>query len=305
MVKLLAELHGGTVAVQSKVGVGSCFTVWLPFQASVDAVLPARALPPARIFDALPGTRTALVVEDDVKAAGLIRTHLEAEGFNVLHAASAEAALVLAMEQPLSLITLDVLLPDMDGWEFLSRIKQIGDLRRIPVVILSVAADSRKGLALGAAAVLQKPVSRQELCESLVDLGVFPVAPGETLKVLVVDDDPKAVEIIAIRVQELASTVLRAYGGRDGIDAARRELPDVIVLDLMMPEVNGFDVVDALNENPHTARIPILAVTAKPITPEDRAKLNGHVTLFEKGAFDGDRFSAEVRRAMSGRLVVA
>jgi CheY-like chemotaxis protein len=190
----------------------------------------------------------------------------------------------------------------MDGWEFLSRIKQIGDLRRTPVVILSIAADSRKGLALGAAAVMQKPISHQDLYESLVDLGVFPVAPGQALKVLVVDDDPKAVEIIAIQVQRLASSVLRAYGGRDAIDIARQELPDVIVLDLMMPEVNGFDVVDALNERPDTAHIPILAVTAKPITEEDRAKLSGHVmTIMEKGDFDGARFSAEIRRAMSGR----
>jgi CheY-like chemotaxis protein len=114
------------------------------------------------------------------------------------------------------------------------------------------------------------------------------------------------VELIAVRIKDLASTVLRAYGGREAIDAARRELPDLIVLDLMMPEVNGFDVVAALNEHPDTARIPILVVTAKRITAEDRAKLSGHVTtIMEKAEFDRDRFRVEVRRAMSGRHLLA
>ncbi|MDQ3517494.1 MAG: response regulator [Gemmatimonadota bacterium] len=231
---------------------------------------------------------------------------LEAEGFEVLHAASAEAALLLATQQPLSLITLDIMLPNMDGWEFLSRIKQMPALRRIPVVIISIVADRNKGFTLGAAAVMQKPMSRQELYESLVDLGMFPVSQGRGLKVLVADDDPKAVELIAVRLLGLASSVLRAYGGREAIETARREMPDLIVIDLMMPEVNGFDVVQALNQHPDTARIPILVVTAKEITAEDRRKLNGYVTtIMEKADFDRDRFTAEVRRAMSGRELVA
>jgi CheY-like chemotaxis protein len=140
------------------------------------------------------------------------------------------------------------------------------------------------------------------LHDALVDLGVFPVAPGQTLTVLVVDDDPKAAELIAIRITGLASLVLRVHSGREAIEAARRELPDVIVLDLMMPEVNGFDVVEALRERPDTARIPILVVTAKQITDEDRAMLDGHVaSIIGKGEFDSTRFTAELRRAMSRR----
>jgi PAS domain S-box-containing protein len=302
MVKLLAELHGGTLAVESAVGEGSCFTVWLPLRVPEEgALMPARGSAVPRI-EALAGVRTALVVEDDYRAADLLRVHLEAEGFTVLHAASAEAALVLAVQQPVSLITLDILLPNMEGWEFLSRLKQVPDLRRIPVVIISIVADPNKGFSLGAAAVMQKPISRQDLYESLVDLGLFPLSRGQTLKVLVVDDDPKAVELIAIRILFLASTVLRAYGGREAIEIARRELPDVIVLDLMMPEVNGFDVVEALKDHLDTARIPILVVTAKQITAEDRAKLSRYaIAVMEKTDFDPDRFTAEVRRAMSGR----
>jgi CheY-like chemotaxis protein len=302
MVKLLAELHGGVVAVESAVGEGSCFVVWLPLRAPEKGALTPVKAPAVSRIEAPAGERIALVVEDDVKSAELIRVQLEAEGFTVLHAASAEDALVLAVQQPLSLITLDILLPGMDGWEFLSRLKEAPGLRRIPVVIISIVADSNKGFALGAAAVMQKPISRQELYQALVELGLFPPSQRQTCKVLVVDDDPQAVELVAVRIQGLASTVLRAYGGREAIDVARRELPDVIVLDLMMPEVNGFDVVEALKDNPDTARIPVLVMTAKQITAEDRARLNDYVaTIMEKGEFDRDRFTAEVRRAMSLR----
>ena len=177
---------------------------------------------------------------------------------------------------------------------------------RIPVLIISVVADRNRGFALGAAAVMQKPMSRQDLSESLIELGLLPLPTGHTLKVLVIDDDPDAVELVAVRIAGLASTVLRAYGGREGIAVARRELPDVIILDLMMPEVNGFDVAKALSEQPDTARIPILVVTAKLITAEDRATLNGCVvTIMETTEFSRDRFVAEVERALSGRKVLA
>jgi PAS domain S-box-containing protein len=298
MVKLLAELHGGTVAVQSAVGEGSGFTVWLPLRATAG---PARA-PLSQHPLTLKGAPVALVVEHDVKSAQLIRLQLEAEGFDVLHADSGEAALALAVEQPLSLITLEIMLPDMDGWEFLARVKRMPVLSRIPVVIISILADRNKGFALGAAGVLEKPTTRQELMDALVELGLFPVSHGATLKVLVVDDDPKAVELIAVRLLDLASTVERAYGGREAIDAARSIQPDLIILDLMMPDVNGFDVVEALRGRSDTSGIPIMVVTAGEVTSEERAKLNGYVTtILAKTELEVQHFRSEVRRAMSGR----
>ena len=304
MVKLLTELHGGVVGVESAVGEGSCFTAWLPMD-GVDPVTDAASALPARPSDLVSGARTALVVEDDLKSAELVRVQLESEGFTVLHAVSAETALELAATHPLSLVTLDIMLPNMDGWEFLGRIKQIASLRRVPVVIISILADRNKGFALGATAVLEKPISRQALYESLMDIGLLPSTTGRTLKVLVVDDDPMAVELIAVRITSLASEVLRAHGGRDAIEMARRELPDLIVLDLMMPEVNGFDVVAALHEQESTARIPVVVVTARRVAEEDRAKLQGQVAaIMEKADFDRDRFIGEVRRAMSGRPVI-
>jgi PAS domain S-box-containing protein len=306
MVKLLAELHGGAVAVESAVGQGSAFTVWLPVRAAGEETLTLASSPVVPGIETVAPSRTALVVEDDPQSADLIRVQLEAEGFAVVHAVSAEAALVLAAQQPLALITLDIMLPTMDGWEFLACLKQVPELRNIPVVIVSIVSDRTRCFALGAAAVMQKPISRHELYESLVAVGLFPVSPGRRLKVLLVDDDPKAMELVAVRILSLASTVVRAYGGREAIDAARREAPDVIVLDLTMPEVNGFDVVEALKLDPATASIPILVITAKRITAEDCAKPSGSVTtVVENGAFDDGRFPAEVRRAMSGRELVA
>ena len=135
---------------------------------------------------------------------------------------------------------------------------------------------------------------------------MFPVSQGDALKVLVVDDDPRAVDLITARLQGLATTVLKAYGGREAIDVARTELPGLIVLDLMMPETSGFEVVEQLNMRPDTARIPILVVTAKRVTAADRSRLKGYVmTIMEKAEFDNDRFLTEVRRAVSSRKETA
>ncbi len=305
MVKLLAELHGGTVALESAVGQGSCFTVWLPLRPTDSEPIAHPKDEPALPSEVRSGAATALVVEDDFKSAELIRVQLEAQGFQVLHAANAETALKLAALRPVSLITLDIMLPNMDGWEFLERIKRVPELAHIPVLIISIVADRNKGFALGAAAVMQKPISRQDLFDSLIELGLFPRSPDTKLKVLVADDDPKSVELIAVRLKDLASTVLRAYGGREAIELARAERPDVIVLDLMMPEITGFDVVDELSAHTETTGIPILIVTAKHVSAEDRKRLNGHVsTIMEKAGFDRDRFKAEIHRAMAGRPVV-
>jgi PAS domain S-box-containing protein len=313
MVKLLADLHGGAVAVESAVGKGSRFTVWIPMRAddeaelssaeSESAELPAPVeltsdfAAPAGPFAS--GMRTALVVESNFRSAELIRVQLEAEDFGVLIAASAEEAIAIAQREKLSLITLDIMMPDVDGWAFLERLKRVPALLAVPVVIVSILADRTRGFALGAAAVMQSPVSRQELNDTLLRLGLSSLSGENMIKVLIVDDDPRAVELVAVRIRGMASEVFRAYGGREALEIARREIPDLIVLDLIMPEVNGFDVVEALNQDAATADIPVVVVTACSISAEERARLNGDVaTVLSKAGLDGKRFVAEVRRAM-------
>ncbi len=306
MVKLLADLHGGSVAVESAVGQGSCFTVWIPIRVAQEADKPKPKAPPLARRERRSAPRTALVVESNYKSAELIRVQLEAEGFKVLHASSAEQAIALAEREPLAVITLDIMLPDVDGWAFLKRLKEIPAVKFVPVVIISILADRTKGFALGAAAVMQSPVSRQELSDSLAELGLSPVSGDKPVKVLIVDDDPKALELIAVRISGLADTVLRAFGGREAVALAQLELPDLIVLDLMMPDMNGFEVVDALNENPATANIPVVVVTASEITAADRERLHGSVsTIMGKAGFDGKRFMSEVRRAMASHAAEA
>jgi signal transduction histidine kinase/CheY-like chemotaxis protein len=306
MVKLLVDLHGGVVAVESAVGAGSCFTVWIPMRTATQAPAASPRAPVASHDEVPDGARIALVVESNYKSAELIRVQLEAENFTVIHAYSSEEAISVAQRERLALVTLDIMMPDVDGWAFLHELKSIPSLSDVPVIIISILADRTRGFALGAAAVMQSPVSRQELYDTLAVLGLSPVSGDQRIRVLIVDDDPKAVDLVAIRMGGMASEIFRAFGGREAIEIARRELPDLIVLDLIMPDVNGFDVVDALNTDAATADIPVMVVTASAITAAERARLNGFVTtVMGKTGFDGDQFIREVRRAMAGHLVEA
>jgi CheY-like chemotaxis protein len=303
MVKRLTELHDGTVGVESEVGKGSSFTVWLPYRTEYEAVISVESGDKAIIQPMTGrGVPLALVVEDDEQAAKLIRLQLEGLGFQVIWAATAEIGLELAASHHPDLITLDIMLPSMDGWDFLGRIKADATLAAIPVVIISIIADTRKGFSLGAASVLQKPIHKEELEASLAALGMGADYRGQPITVLVADDDPRAIEIISRYLESEHYTVLCAYGGQEAIDTAQREILDLIVLDLMMPEVSGFEVVEALKTRPETAQIPILILTAKVITAEDRKILNGHILkIVEKAEFSGGRFTGEVRRAIRAK----
>jgi CheY-like chemotaxis protein len=169
------------------------------------------------------------------------------------------------------------------------------------VVIIAGVVDSNLALAGGAAAMLQKPISRAQLQHSLASLGLH--GSGEpTRTILVVDDDPKAVELIAAFLPAPEYAVIRAYGGAEAILLAQQLRPDLILLDLMMPEVSGFDVLEALQRSSRTAQIPVLVVTAKEITSLDRATLSPDpskvIRIIEKAGFDRLGFMAEVRRAL-------
>ncbi len=342
MVRRLAELHGGTVAVRSALGEGSTFAVWLPVggvearavpteehpsfplkressdlqRTPVDSRSPLQAygdklrgngetsgiraaapLTPAPLMSKAP---FALVVEDDPAAAEFIRRVLEGEGLEVSVVGTAERALDLLDAHRPALVTLDILLPGTDGWAFLGRMKRSPQLRDVPVIVLSIVADATRGFALGAADVLQKPVGREELLEALEKVGIRR-ASGRA-RVLIADDDPRAVDILAAYLPAKDYEVLRAHGGREAIDLARREKPDLILLDLLMPEVSGFDVVRELDGWSETATIPIVVVTAKLLEAADRAAFNGRVrSIVEKAGLDSRMLVSEARRALASR----
>jgi CheY-like chemotaxis protein len=215
--------------------------------------------------------------------------------------ASAEAAPATEGQEVPELITVDIVLPGIDGWQYIARLKDIKGWDQIPVVVVSVLPQQGDGFSLGASLVLQKPVSRDALAKGLARLGLA-ASPQHEVTVLLVDDDPNAVELLATHLRELGYVVLRAGGGQEGIELAQRFRPDLIALDLEMPEVNGFEVVHALAGNPATSQIPIIVVTAQQLTPELRRELNGHILdVVDKADVARGRFIGEVRRAVKRR----
>jgi CheY-like chemotaxis protein len=309
MVKRLAELQGGSVELESEQGKGSLFRVRIPWRQAVgDAAKPTlpRPMPATAVAKQLVDAQTVLVIGDELSSTDQLTHHLESEGLSVICLATGEQALEwLAINLP-DLIMLDLILPGMDGWEVLSHIKQMQPLATVPVMIVSIHADGKRGIALGASQVLQKPVSLPALKNALVALGILPalVPLVDTPQhVLVVDDDPRTVELMSSYLKHSGYLVSAAYSGAAGIAQASIDHPDVILLDLLMPEVSGFEVVGALRDNPTTAQIPIIIVTSKLLTEEDRRKLKGDVkAVLEKAEFRYEKLAAEVRRALQKKV---
>ncbi len=308
MVKRLAELHGGGVMVHSAVGEGSTFTVWLPWrEVNVDAPDREVAPPLAHVMaearepvngDELPPL--VLVVEDEPRAANLMRLQLESQGYRVEFERTAEEGLARAAQIHPAALVLDIILPGMDGWDMLSQLKEQDNTRDIPVVIVSMTDEARRGFALGAAQVLVKPVSKDDLLAALAAAGLD--EPSTDVRVMVVDDDPKAVTLVSKHLQVAGYSAVSAFGGQEALDLARHRPPALIILDLMMPQVSGFDVVDGLRSRPETADIPIIVLTAKLLTQDDRVQLHGRVQrVMEKSDFQSTSLLAEVKRALAKR----
>ncbi|WP_051938350.1 response regulator [Ghiorsea bivora] len=299
ILKRLAELHGGTVGLKSATDEGSIFVVWLPYLVSKQEA--ERQTSTLRLQENQHGVKklisnhhNVLIVEDDEKAAALMKIQLERAGYATRHAISAEQALEMIADERPDLITLDIMLPGMDGWDLMHMLKQQSDTAQIPIVVVSIVADSGKGFSLGAADVLQKPVERQTLIGAIAGLD-FSL---EGKRVLVVDDDPKAVELVAKHLSTVGCDVLKAYGGKEAIDIAESACPDLIILDLMMPKFSGFDVVDKLKKMPKMALIPIIILTAKELDEKDRRQLNGDIIkVMQKSSFNHNNFINEVKRA--------
>jgi signal transduction histidine kinase/DNA-binding response OmpR family regulator len=278
LTRQLVEAHGGTVRVASEIGVGSEFSVTLPARGLAAAKDAAR--PPA-----IPADRpSVLVIEDDHAAQELLRRHLEGAGYAVVTTSSGKQGLAWMAELRPDAVLLDILLPDLDGWEILQRAKSDPTTRTIPIMVVSIVDDRQLGLALGAVDYFVKPVSRELLLEALGRLTFTTKVQTRTVTALVIDADPHA----ATRYRELLEPdgfrVIDAVTGADGRRRAADEQPDLILLDALLPDIHGFELANDLHHDPATATIPIWLTTPAELEPEAKLQLNGTVQgILERG----------------------
>jgi CheY-like chemotaxis protein len=281
---------GGDVSVGSEAGVGSTFILHLPAAARPKG---AEALAvEARAPEVLEGASTVLAIDDDPIVRDMLQRFLRREGFQVVTAAGGEAGLQLARELRPDAITLDVLMPGMDGWAVLTALKADPDLAEIPVIMLTIVDDKNLGYALGASDYLTKPVDRERLTSVLQR---FRAAPSPRL-VLVVEDDSATREMLRRVLHTEGWVVAEAENGRAALDRIAERRPALILLDLMMPEMDGFSFMDELRRHEDWGTIPVVVVTAKDLTAEDRLRLNGYVhKILQKGTYRREELLAEVR----------
>ncbi len=296
--QLFVKMMGGEMSVASEPGAGTTFTVLLPTE--VKAPAPAEVPQPEAaepIF--LPGVNTVLVIEDDPGARDLLTRFLTKEGYRVETAAGGEAGLRLARELHPDIITLDVMMPDKDGWSVLSDLKADPELADIPVVMLTIVDNKNLGYALGASDYLTKPIQRDRLQAVLAKY----CPPSQPATVLLVEDDVETREIVRRLLEKAGIQVMVAENGRVALERLAEGQPGLILLDLMMPEMDGFQFVDHVRQHEAWRGIPIVVVTAKDLTAEDRLRLNGYVAdIISKDVRGQEELLAEVSKMVQTRL---
>jgi signal transduction histidine kinase/CheY-like chemotaxis protein len=290
----LCQMMGGDVTVTSEPGKGSTFIVRLPFAAArVDDAPAARD---GEAVGAEPGRDYVLVIDDNETARALIADYLAQAGFTVITAVDGREGLRRAKQYHPIAITLDVLMPDIDGWTVLAALRGDPELADIPTIIATIVDEQRHGMTLGAVGYLTKPIDR----EKLVDLIAKYRRPSGPTRVLIIEDDATQRERIRSWLEPQNWSLIEADNGRVALDRLSECIADVILLDLMMPEMDGFQFVAEMQKHPMWIQIPIIVVTARDLTVEDHARLNSGIeVVLRKESFRPTTLIESIRRVVT------
>ncbi|NIK78009.1 signal transduction histidine kinase/CheY-like chemotaxis protein [Paenibacillus castaneae] len=288
----LCQIMGGKISVSSEYGKGATFSVWLPQLENSSSI--RNELPTDEpIVMKSKGSRTVLVIDDDSDMHQLMYHYLGKEEWTVAVARDGQEGIRMAKELNPAIISLDVLMPGMDGWNVLTTIKNDPELASIPVVMISMTDDKNLGYALGASEFLTKPIYRDKL---LAVLDKY-IHEQQTHSVLVIEDDIPTSQMMTKMLEKEGYRVTRASNGQHALQCVNRAKPQMILLDLMMPKMDGFEFVTELRKREEWCSIPIVVVTAKNITEEDRLRLNGFVkNIVQKGNLNREALMDEVRQ---------
>jgi DNA-binding response OmpR family regulator len=246
-----------------------------------------------------PGAATILVIDDDPTVHDLMRRFLTKEGFRVAIAPSGKDGVQMAKEIKPDLITLDVLMAEMDGWSVLTALKADPATAEIPVIILTMFDDKEMGFALGASDYMTKPINR----DRLVNVLRRHHHTHGSCQVLVIEDEPNIRQMVRRVLEKEGWSVREAENGRAGLHAVAESKPAVILLDLMMPVMNGFDFIRELRKNKDWHEIPIIILTAKDLTIDDRNALKGNVErVLQKGDYSREQLLGQVRELVKSSI---